>query len=153
MKKSKIEIFWENFKIRNPEFVNIKTPRADHFCNNKKDADELAELVVKSIKQATCGALLTYKNENVDIAKVDDIWIVTDYEGNPKCVTKTTKVTIVKFEDITAEMAKKEGEGDKSLKYWKKVHWDYYSREMKPYNEKPTNDMIILCEYFKTVWI
>ncbi|MCT4606010.1 MAG: ASCH domain-containing protein [Marinisporobacter sp.] len=30
----------------------------------------------------------------------------------------------------TEEFAKTEGEGDKSLKYWRKVHIDFFTREV-----------------------
>ncbi|WP_416448553.1 hypothetical protein ACH3PA_13790 [Leeuwenhoekiella sp. A2] len=45
-----------------------------------------------------------------------------------------------------------EGEGDKSLDYWKQVHSGYYSRETSEFDESPTLDMVIVCEFFKTVW-
>ena len=45
-----------------------------------------------------------------------------------------------------------EGEGDKSLEYWKNVHWIYYSNEMEKYNEKPNEEIKIVCEYFETIW-
>lgn len=62
------------------------------------------------------------------------------------------KVEIVAFNKITPEFAATEGEGDKSLEYWKKVHWDYYHRELADTKYKPTEDMPIVCEYFKVVF-
>ena len=44
-------------------------------------------------------------------------------------------------EKLKEDIARIEGEGDKSLVYWKKVHWNYYSREMAPFNEQPTEEM------------
>ena len=53
---------------------------------------------------------------------------------------------------ITEEYAKIEGEGDKSLEYWREVHWNYYTREMQSSGEKPSESMILLCEYFEAIW-
>jgi len=50
-------------------------------------------------------------------------------------------------------IAKTEGEGDKSLDYWKRVHEVYYNREMKPHRDKFDENMIIVCEYFKTIYL
>ena len=38
-----------------------ETPSSFYFCDNKKDADQCAELVVKGIKQATATSLWWYK--------------------------------------------------------------------------------------------
>ena len=40
------------------------------------------------------------------------------------------------------EYAEIEGEGDKSLAYWNKVHWEYYTREM---NEQGENGRFSPC--------
>jgi len=48
--------------------------------------------------------------------------------------------------------AKLEGEGDKSLAHWKKVHWDYYTRELEPFGRVPRESMIIVCEEFEKVF-
>jgi uncharacterized protein YhfF len=39
------------------------------------------------------------------------------------------------------------------LAYWKKVHWDFFSREMEPFGEKPTEDMVVVCEEFEVVFL
>lgn len=87
-----------------------------------------------------------------ELPKVGDIAIVTDWNGNPKAIIRTTKVEIVKYKDITPEYAQLEGEGNKTLEYWKKVHWDYYTEEMNKFGEKPNEEMKIVCEYFETIW-
>lgn len=59
---------------------------------------------------------------------------------------------IVKFKDISSEYAFTEGEGDRSLDYWKIVHWNYYKGEMEDFGEFPDEEMDIVCEYFVTIW-
>ncbi len=144
--------YWKNFQENNIEYENTSQPQSFYFCDNKKDADECAELVVKKIKQATSPSVQWFKKYNEPFPKVGDIAIVTNWEGNPKAIIRTTKVEIVKYKNITPEYARLEGEGDKTLEYWKKVHWIYYQNEMKKFNEFPTEDMEIVCEYFETIW-
>ncbi|WP_314244713.1 ASCH domain-containing protein [Empedobacter tilapiae] len=144
--------YWRNFQENNIEYKKTSQPQSFYFCDNKKDADECAELVVKKIKQATSPSVWWFKKFNEPFPKVGDVAIVTNWKGNPKAIIRTTKVEIVKYKSITPEYALIEGEGDKTLEYWKKVHWIYYQNEMKEFNEFPTEDMEIVCEYFKIIW-
>lgn len=122
---NKIEIYWQEFQKEYPTYQLIAVPPYYYFCDNKKDADECAELVRRGIKQATTHSLSGLQINEEKLPTIGDLAIVTDWDGAPKAVIKTIKVELVRFKDITTEYAFIEGEGDKSLPYWKKVHWDY----------------------------
>ena len=109
-------------------------------------------MVVKKIKQATSPSVWWFEKNNIDIPQIGELAIVTNWDNEPKAIIRTKKVEIVKYKNITALYAFIEGEGDKSLAYWKKVHWDYYTDEMKEFVEYPTEEMEIVCEYFETIW-
>lgn len=147
-----INLYWEEFQINNGEYLDIEQPQTFFFCDNKKDADECAELVVQKIKQATSPSVWWFEKNKEPLPKKGDIAIVTNWNGEPKAIIRTTKVEIVKFKDITPKYAHTEGEGDRTLAHWKKVHWDFYQNEMKTFNESPSEDMEIVCEYFETIW-
>lgn len=95
-------------------------------------------------------APLKINNEN--LPEIGELNIITNWNKIPKAIIKTTKTEIIKYKDITAQFAYIEVEGDRSLSYWKKVHKNYYSREMKGGKEKFTQDLLILCQYFKTIY-
>jgi len=122
------------------------------FCDNQKDADECAELVLSGDKRATASSMWWYKNTNEKLPEVGDINIVTNWEGQAQCVIQVSKIEMLPFNEITKEFAEIEGEGDKSLTYWKKVHWDFFTREMQHVNESPNEDMLIVCEYFDVIY-
>jgi uncharacterized protein YhfF len=143
---------WEDFLTQNPQNKLGVVPVSFYFCDNEKDANECAELVVKGIKQATATSLWWFKKYNEPLPRAGDQQIVTDWNGNAKAIIETQKIEQVPFNKITEEFAATEGEGDKSLKYWKKVHQAYYEREMASYPEKFSEDMIIVCEYFKKIY-
>jgi uncharacterized protein YhfF len=149
---NKIEIYWREFQKEYPTYHQVAVPPHYYFCDNKKDADECAELVRRGIKQATTHSLSGLQINEEKLPTIGDLAIVTDWDGAPKAVIKTIKVELVRFKDITTEYAFIEGEGDKSLPYWKKVHWDYYTRELREHNLKPTPAMELVCEYFETIW-
>jgi len=149
---STVEALWKEFSSKNSEIKTTDIPLSFYFCDNEKDANECAELVIKGIKQATATSLWWFKKNNKPLPKVGNQYIVTDWNGDSKAIIETSKIELTSFNEITPEFAKTEGEGDKSLKYWKEVHQAYYTREMKLYNEKFDENMIIVCEYFKTIY-
>ena len=137
-------------------FQSLNKPVTDlvsfYFCDNEKDANECAELVLQGIKRATASSMWWYELNNEELPKPGDQSIVTDWQGKALCVIEIVKVEITAFNQITAEFAETEGEGDKSLAYWKKVHWAYYHRELSGSKYSPSEDMQIVCEYFKVVF-
>lgn len=152
MNSEVVKIFWQTFLQAHPECESKELPPAYYFCDNKKDAIECLDLVLQNVKQATATSLWWYEKHKEALPKVGDKHIITDWDGNPKAVIEITKVEQVPYNQITPEFAAIEGEGDKSLAYWKRVHQAYYTREMEPYGERFSEDMVIVCEYFKTVY-
>ncbi|NMM47687.1 ASCH domain-containing protein [Marinigracilibium pacificum] len=148
----KIDLFWNDFLKANPGNKIKNKPESFYFCDNEKDANECADLVIKGIKQATATSLWWFEKHNHPLPKPGDQYIITDWEGNPKAIIETTIVTPTPFNLVSSKFAEIEGEGDKSLDYWRKVHMTYYQREMEPFGDKFTEDMIIICEHFKTIY-
>ena len=147
-----IELFWKNFITDNTRYVNEKTPESFYFCDNEKDANDCAKLVVKKIKQATAPSLWSFEINNEKLPRKGDLNIITNWNKVPQAIILTTKIELIKFSEITAKFAQREGEGDKSLAYWKKVHKAYYEREMQGHKEEFSKDMIIVCQYFDTIY-
>lgn len=147
-----VERLWSAFLKENPNNRIKNTPLSFYFCDNEKDADECAELVVKGIKQATATSLWWFEKNNETLPKVGDQYVVTNWNGYAKAVIETIKIEQIPYNQITSEFAAVEGEGDKSLEYWKRVHEAYYKREIEPYGDKFDENMIIVCEYFKTIY-
>jgi uncharacterized protein YhfF len=116
------------------------------------DPDGLAELVKKGIKTATCSAYIFYELEGEEIPKVGEYSIIEDSNENAVCITRTTKVYITAYDEVTAEHAFKEGEGDRSLAYWRKVHEDYFTEELKEIDRPFDQKMKLVCEEFEVVY-
>ena len=143
---------WASFIAQNPEYKDEELGEWFHFCDNEKDAKECAQLTKDGIKQASSTSLWWFKKNNEDLPEVGNLYIVTDWYKIAKAIVKVVKIEQTPFNEITEEYAIAEGEGDKSLANWKKVHWDYYSREMEEFDEKPTEDLMIVCEHFETLF-
>lgn len=114
--------------------------------------DKLAELVLKGEKTATASAYDLYKLENEPIPKVGDYSIILDSKGEAKCIIQTTKLYVVPFNEVTESHAYKEGEGDKSLSYWRKVHTEFFADCYKEDGLSFNENINVLCEEFKVVY-
>lgn len=112
----------------------------------------LAHLVVIGEKTATVSAYPLYKLENEPLPKVGAYSVVLDSNDNGICVIQTRKVTVVPFCEVTAEHAYKEGEGDKSLDYWREVHKKFFAECLNEVGLKFTSDMKVVCEEFSVVF-
>lgn len=123
-----------------------------HFCDNEIDANTCVALVLNNEKQATSPSLNWYNANNEPLPNIGDLNIVTNWNGEAQCIIETTSVSIVPFNEITEDYANLEGEGDKSLAYWKQVHWEYYHRELDGTSFTPHDGMSIVCETFKVVF-
>ena len=76
-----------------------------------------------------------------------------DSRGLPHCITRITKIEITKFRDISEEYAFIEGEGDKSLAYWRDAHREVFTRECREdFQMDFSEDMECVCEYFEVVY-
>jgi len=65
---------------------------------------------------------------------------------------KRATVDLVAFDDVTAEFAAVEGEGDGSLVYWRQGHTEYFARECARIGRMPSGSMLFACERFAVVY-
>ena len=80
-----------------------------------------------------------------------DFHIILDSEENAVCITRTTKVYVTTFDAVSEEHAFKEGEGNRSLEYWRKVHKKYFADELKAINRQFNERIELGCEEFEVV--
>jgi len=143
---------WGDYLDAHLEHAFAEAPKTIHFCDNEKDANDCAKLVKKGIKKTTSHSLLGLQYRKEPIPKIGDFKVVTDWDGNAQCIIRTVSVKYRPFFSIDEQYAKMEGEGDKSLDYWKNTHWAYYERELEPFNRVPRESMIVVCEEFEKVF-
>lgn len=114
-------------------------------------SDEFAELVVKGIKTATSSVLPLYEAENENLPEVGSYSVIIDSQGDAVCIVKTTKVYVVPFCEVSVEHAYKEGEGDRSLDYWRQVHMAFFSKELGVIGQEFNETIKVVCEEFCVV--
>ena len=115
--------------------------------------DELAALTAVGIKTATASAYDLYALDPAEpLPKEGDLSVILDGDDNAVCVIRTTRLYISPFWNVTAEHAFKEGEGDRSLAWWRDVHRDFFQGELAPYGLAFSEDMRVLCEAFECLY-
>jgi|GEM_PF-132006 len=128
-----------------------RTFTAWHFGDNEQDARDLAALVKAGRKRATASAHWAYEAQE-PLPAVGDYSVIVDWQGEAQCIIQTTSVAIVPFKQVTARFARTEGEGDRSLGYWRRVHWASFTRELQAIGKCPTEEMPVVCETFEVVF-
>ena len=75
-----------------------------------------------------------------------------DGNGNAVCIIKISKVYVTPFNKVSKDHAFKEGEGDRTLDYWRKVHIDFFSKEYANNNRVFDEEALVVCEEFEVVY-
>ena len=148
-----IAAFWQDFCTEMGEDRSARFFEAFHFHDNEAGANELVQLVLAGVKRATAGLVWTYESAGVSPPKPGALSVVTYWDGKPACVIETLEIEVVPFEQVTAEFAASEGEGDGSLAYWRHVHWAYFGRECARIGRAPSQVMPVVSERFSVIYM
>lgn len=93
-----------------------------------------------------------YLAENSPLPTVGAHSVLLDTAGNALCVLRNIAVTVVPFCMVTEQHAYKEGEGDRSLRYWREAHRKFFTSELKEIDATFSEDMLVVCEEFEVVF-
>lgn len=115
------------------------------------DADRLAELVKAGIKTATSSAFCFYELEGEALPKEGEYSVILDSKEVAVCIIRTTRVYVTSFDQVSEGHAFKEGEGDRSLEYWRRVHERFFAEELKSIGQEFDERMSVVCEEFEVV--
>ena len=131
-----------------PSALEVLTPPAWAFGATAEHADELLALVLEGTKTATASALWDFEAEGEELPQTGALSIVLDGAGHPRALIETTDVTVVPFDEVSAEHAYLEGEGDRTLADWREVHQRFFTEH--PLHDRGfATDMPIVLERFR----
>jgi uncharacterized protein YhfF len=123
-----------------------------HFGDSDALAHELAELVLLGVKRATTGLLWDAEADPSAMPVEDGYSIVTERSGVPRLIIRTTDFEVRPFRAVDAEFAAAEGEGDKSLDYWRAAHWRYFTRRCEALGRVASEAMPVILERFQLIY-
>ncbi|MBK8465785.1 MAG: ASCH domain-containing protein [Chloracidobacterium sp.] len=143
-----VQKYWNEFLILNPAILKDTPFQAWFFGNTAEMALELAQLVIESKKFATASLVAVNDLKPEEAPIPDGYSVVTDFHGVPLCVIQTVEIKHLPFEEVDAQFAADEGEGDQSLEYWRDVHWRYFTREAAELSIDFNKRSLVCCERF-----
>ena len=150
---SRIKAYWQAFSATLPADDEPKLFEAFGFGDTPQMADELGALVTAGIKTATCSLLWEYETRGEPLPKAGDFSMVLDGQGAPLCIIQTTEVAITPYNEVDAQFAYDEGEGGRSLAYWRYAHWGFFKPHCAVMGWELSEDMPLVCERFRVVKI
>jgi len=150
----KTEKLWGEFCQK--KNIDINTPyEAWGFGSDEETANKLADLVVKGIKFGTASLYddYVYEDELDKIPKPGDYGVILNGNDEAVCIIRNYDVYIQPFKEVPHFHAYAEGEGDRSLEYWRKVHKEFFDECAKESGIPFTEDSLVVCEKFSLEYI
>lgn len=144
--------FWQAFResfAENPPGEDAY--QAWSFGDTPEMANELGQLVLDGIKTGTASLAWEYNVDNDPLPRAGEYSIILNGDEEPLCIIETVRVYIEPFNLVDKEQAYAEGEGDRSLQYWRDAHWKYFTRRCEILGREPSEYMPVVCERFRVV--
>ena len=113
--------------------------------------DELITLVLTGRKTAFFTSWATYAIDQEPLPISGELYVVLDRSGKARCVIETESVQVVPFNEVTWEMAQKEGE-DADLGEWKEKKQEYLEDEGAILGFEFTPDIKLVYQTFTVVY-
>jgi 5-formyltetrahydrofolate cyclo-ligase len=126
--KPRERAFWDEWRAGLPP---SKRPRRAFveagFAGNRRATDALIRLYLSGRKTAGSGLVRDYRTAGDPLPRRGNHWIVLDGRGRPRLLLRTVRVEFSVFGRLPARIARAEGEGDRTVAHWKRVHRRLYA--------------------------
>ena len=125
----------------------------DGYGDSPELSESLLALIRSGQKRAGTSLLWTIEAENDTVPQVGDIALVVNHLNQPALICRNMQVDTVPYNQVTAQYAAIEGEGDGSLAYWREAHWDFFTRECQRIGREPVETMPVVCTVFELLTV
>jgi len=110
-------------------------------------ANEGAALILQGIKTATSSPFWDYPDGRIPFA--GGLSVLLDGQRRPVGIVETIGVEKIRFRDVTQQMARAYGEGERTLEWWRRVIGDWYRDKAVQDGQVFVEDDQILWEWIK----
>ncbi|MBY8140115.1 ASCH domain-containing protein [Vibrio fluvialis] len=125
---------------------------AEYFCADEYNANECARLINDDVKRASCSLKAGYDADSEPLPEVGRITVVLNWQQEPVCIIRLNKVEVMPFNQISAEFAALEGEGDGTYVWWRAAHIDFFTQYAQQVGVAFNEESDIVLEYFEKVF-
>lgn len=148
-----VRAFWDAYIHSTPPPHPDTPDDVFSFGDSPEMADELGELVVRGFKTASASSRWAEDLGIEPRAQPGMVSVVLDGAGRPLCVIEMVEVFERSFLEVDEQFAYDEGEGDRSLAYWREAHREYFSRTLPAEVGREFDEtMPVVCERFRVVY-
>lgn len=131
----------------------VQPPHVTAGCAGRpQDTDDLLARYLDGTKTAGSSLVEDFLAANDPVPKVGDCWIVLSSGGEPRCILRTVKIEMHRFQDVPVEIAVAEGEGDLSLAHWRRVHAASYTPHLEAWGVDDLDEATVVTEFFDVVF-
>jgi uncharacterized protein YhfF len=123
--------------------------RVDAYGDSPGLSRGLLKLIAQGKKHAGSSLLWAIEADGERLPDAGDIEVVVDHCRVPVLITRITRVDILAFDDVGSQHASAEGEGDGKLEIWRRIHWEFFSRECLRISRVPDPRMPVVCSTFE----
>ena len=145
------QAFWDSYvrtSSENPDASRVEAGIA----GNIEIADELLYLYLCGRKTAGSSLLKDYEYSGEDLPEPGDYWIILDSRKTPRCIVRTIRVVIHRFDEVPKEVAVAEGEGDRSLSYWRQAHSSFFAPFLRTWDVTDLSEERVVTEFYELVF-
>jgi uncharacterized protein YhfF len=112
-------------------------------------ASRLLALVQTGEKSITFSTPRLYRDDRNLTPKRGSFTVLTDFEGRPGALLRTSWVRIKPFSKVSERESRYEGKPVRPIAAWRKVHWEFFTRTLAPFGEQPSEDLPVSIEKFE----
>ena len=146
-----VDEFWQKFLKDSNKRPDLKYNGEFQFGEETETICELTALVLAGKKTAVCSSLYSFGIDMMRRPEKNDYYVITDSGDNPVCVIRNTNVTVLSFNNVTWDMAVKEGNCN-SIEEWRENHIEAFKDEADIMGYDFSEDMPIVFEEFEVIY-
>ncbi|MGN0740997.1 MAG: ASCH domain-containing protein [Treponema sp.] len=146
-----VDEFWQKFLKDSNKRPDLKYNGEFQLGEGTENICELTALVLAGKKTAACSSLYSFDIDMMRRPEKNDYYIITDAGDNPVCVIRNTNVTVLSLNNVTWEMAVKEGDCN-SIEEWRENHIEFFREEADIMGYDFSEDMPVVFEEFEVIY-
>lgn len=149
-----IKTFYERFLVNVPfnSSLRNRTWSPEKWGETPEESDAIGRMIAEGEKTASCTTYWAWAMDRYRFPALGMLTMVLDGADNPLCMIETYELSLSKFKDVDAAFAMAEAVGDRSLLHWRKIHWIWFSDQLKNLGHEPNEDMILVCERYRKIF-
>lgn len=114
---------------------------------------EICELILKLIEQGDkTGTFSLTSDFDGSLPSPGEYQILTDFEGEPRCVVRIEATEVLPFRNIGSEHTQTEGPDLRDVEAWKNLHRGYWTPLLQAQGQAFSEDLPVVFQRFTRVY-